>query len=246
MAPVFPIASVVVGVKDYTKETDVYMQTTYNSGQWKVAKRIDIIPGTTGLCAKYNQGVERSLKHSSDDDCWILFTHDDVELDSDINKVYRQLEFLGNKGADIVCVAGNRVIPSLDAGFWWQHLGQPHFKGSGAVMHANPEHPDSVFVTSYGPYPAEVKAFDGLWFAVKNRVFTKKKVRFDEDTFDGFHYYDADFGAAARVAGCKIWTSRIMVCHKSLGEGARSPEFSKYRALFTEKWSKKAREYYGV
>jgi len=246
VAPAFPLASVVVGVKDYTNKTYDYMEQTYNSDEWKDCNRVNIIPGTSGLCEKYNQGVEDSLKNNSKDDCWILFTHDDVELESTIGRVYHQLDFLGRKkGADIVCVAGNLVAPSLDCGFWWQHLGKPHFKGSGAVMHMNPNQEDSVFVTSYGPYPAEVKAFDGLWFAVKNSVFTKKKVRFDEETFDGFHYYEADFGASARAAGCKMWTSKVMVCHKSLGEGAKSPEFNKYRALFTKKWSKRAREYYG-
>jgi len=141
------------------------------------------------------------------------------------------------KGADIVTVAGSTVVPPVNPGYWWYGITTTKFRGAGAVIHKTPGEEELFHVESYGPFPQEIAAFDGLWFAVKMKALLDERLRFDAEVFDGYHYYDADFAATARSLGYKIWVTGIMISHNSIGKGMHDPVFLKYQQKFIDKWN---------
>ena len=61
-----------------------------------------------------------------------------------------------------------------------------------------------------------IQALDGFFMATKRQVVGK--VRFDEQTFDGFHLYDTDFTFAAHLAGYRVAVCKdILIAHRSGG-----------------------------
>lgn len=202
-----------------------------------------------GICAKYNYAIEKTLETLRDcEDIsgrWLVFSHDDVDLVSRKEELHRSLIAMYELGAEIVVAAGNCEVPQLMPGAWWFGLTSGKFKGSGAVIHQTPDSKGMQHIESYGPYPQQVAAFDGLWFAVSLKALRDKPtLRFDAEVFDGYHYYDADFSATARSLDCPIWSSGILVSHNKWGRGVDDPEFDRYQKLFAAKWQGKIADYY--
>lgn len=50
--------------------------------------------------------------------------------------------------------------------------------------------------------PAELATFDGVWFCIRRTCFDK--IRFDDTTFHGFHFYDVDTAIQLHRAGYRI------------------------------------------
>ena len=71
----------------------------------------------------------------------------------------------------------------------------------------------SVF--SWDKEDAEVVAVDGLFFAVRRSLF--HRIRFDDATFDGFHFYDLDLCMQIRKTHRLIVTWDLLVKHLSAG-----------------------------
>lgn len=239
------IAGVVVAVKDWSEEIEKCISSSYGN-------LVDVFlidnSEASGICAKYNQGIKRVLdlytrakKDWSLDNTWVVFSHDDIVLKSSNLNICQALQKIE---ADVACVAGTTQIPPLDPGYWWKGLTEPGFRGSGSVIHRTPNTDDMFHIESYGPYPQQVAAFDGLWFAVKIKALMEKdQLRFDE-LYPGYHYYDADFAATARSLDCKISTVDIQILHDKWGRGMEDPAFLEHQRLFINKWSKKKHLYY--
>lgn len=62
----------------------------------------------------------------------------------------------------------------------------------------------------------EVVAVDGLWFCIRKELFGS--IKFDSDTYDGWHAYDIDICMQIRkMRYIIVVTSKILIEHKSLG-----------------------------
>jgi len=261
------ITGVVVAVREWTEELEKKMHASYGLH----GSLIDVAQigndEASGICAKYNRGIEKIVGYQADirkhdggpnrcrgnwkeepwkdpmlDYSWVIFTHDDTIIKS--NDLNKSLNDAHSNGADIVCVAGTTKIPPLDPGYWWKGLTEAGFRGSGSVIHRTPKTEDMFHIESYGPYPQQVAAFDGLWFAVKTSVLMKDaKLRFDE-LYPGYHYYDVDFAATARSLDYQIWTADIQILHDKWGRGMEDPAFKEHQKIFIDKWSKKKHLYY--
>ena len=72
----------------------------------------------------------------------------------------------------------------------------------------------SVFSLDKGD--AEVVAVDGLFFAVRRTLF--ERIRFNETTFNAFHFYDLDICMQVRRTHRCIVTGDILVQHRSAGK----------------------------
>lgn len=243
------IAGVVVAVKDWSEETQKRISSSY--GNLVNVELIDNskVSSGAGICAKYNAAIEKIIgdrkadKNWCFDNSWVVFSHDDIVLKSSNQNICQALLKVADK-ADVACVAGTTQIPPLDPGYWWKGLTEPGFRGSGSVIHRTPDTDDMFHIESYGPYPQQVAAFDGLWFAVKLRTLIEKPdLRFDE-SYPGYHYYDADFATTARSLGCDIWTVDIQILHDKWGRGMEDPSFKEHQKIFVDKWSKKKHLYY--
>src|SRR6185369_12426173 len=62
----------------------------------------------------------------------------------------------------------------------------------------------------------DIAALDGVFIAARRSVL--EKIRWDEQTFDGWHCYDTDFTFTAHRAGFKLAVAcDIPIIHQSVG-----------------------------
>jgi hypothetical protein len=228
------INSVIVAVKEKSEKLETSFRAMYGT--------VPIIQidnkEAEGICSKYNLGIAQAPQT----DGWIIFAHDDAILRA--GNPAEELNKMEKIGADIVGVAGTCKIPHLSPGYWWSGITEAGFRGAGAVIHRTPGLEDVFHIESYGPYPQQVAALDGIWIAVKSTLLKKdKNLRF-EGSFPGYHYYDADFCATARSRGYKIWVANLLFLHNKWGKGVEDPSFKQHQKLFMDKWKSQMHLYY--
>ncbi len=153
------------------------------------------------LCEGYNRGVGRSGGEI------IVFAHDDIRI---VSPDFAAKLLTSLAECDLVGVAGTTLLRS--AGWVWS--GWPYL--AGQVGHTSPD--GRPVVTVFGLQDRLVRgaqALDGLFFAVRRAVF--ERVRFDESTFDGWHFYDIDFTYSAFRAGLRLSIrTDMLLCHDSV------------------------------
>jgi 2-polyprenyl-3-methyl-5-hydroxy-6-metoxy-1,4-benzoquinol methylase len=175
------------------------------------------------LCEGYNRGIKQSIGEI------LIFSHDDIEILTP-DFVTRLQNHLNN--FDIVGLAGtNRVMDGN-----WIRAGMPNIYG----MVGHP-HDGEYLVYCYDLCAAGhhgriatggIKMLDGLFFAARRSVM--RKIIFDEEIFDGFHCYDADFTYSAYLAGFSLGVCNdIAVIHAS--GGRFDGVFKMYNRRFIEK-----------
>jgi GT2 family glycosyltransferase len=78
-----------------------------------------------------------------------------------------------------------------------------------------------------------MQALDGFFFAARRDAALA--VGFDEEAFDGFHFYDLDFTYRAHAAGLKLAvTTEVCALHRSLGNFGE--EWRRYSQRFAQKF----------
>jgi GT2 family glycosyltransferase len=92
-------------------------------------------------------------------------------------------------------------------------------------------------MTYFGVYPHRVLLIDGVFMAIKRKVF--EQVRFDETCPAKFHFYDLDYSLSCHKAGFKIGVSDILITHASPGLREFTSEFNEGQKWFLEKWKGK-------
>jgi GT2 family glycosyltransferase len=183
--------------------------------------RIDNRDTKYGLCAAYNQGVARATGDI------LVFMHEDAFfMERGWDKV------LANKFVDasigLVGIAGTQYLFANPPG--WVAAGRPFIRGK--VVH---ETNDDFHLTAYSwdTTDSDVVAVDGLFFAVRRKLF--ETIKFDEATFDGFHFYDLDICMQVRTSYRLVVTPDILVKHQS--SGAFNEHWMKYAQRFIRKYS---------
>jgi hypothetical protein len=171
------------------------------------------------LAEGYNRAVQKSRGE------WLLFSHDDVEIvSSDLAPAILR----ATATLDVIGVVGTSKVLSG----YWPAAGHPFLHG----WLAQPSPDGQRFYVGVfgvdGPLTAGLQGLDGMFFVAKRAVV--ETVRFDEETFDGFHGYDLDFSFAAYLAGFSVGTSAdIAVIHAS--GGAFGDAWQRYANRFAEK-----------
>ncbi|MEA2711404.1 MAG: hypothetical protein QOF78_4005 [Phycisphaerales bacterium] len=158
------------------------------------------------LCEGYNRGVAHARPETTN----FIFCHDDIEI---LSPDFREKVYGHLRSYDVVGVAGTDRL----AGGLWSYAGPPHIFGQ--VAHYKPP-PLHCFDVDIFAAPArsvdKIQALDGLFFAARRAVVDK--IRFDEQTFDGWHGYDVDFTFAAYLAGFRLGVAcDIAIAHASIG-----------------------------
>lgn len=184
--------------------------------------RIDNRDNRRGICRAYNEGVGKS---SGD---ILAFLHEDAFF-MEKNWDAALLKKFADPMVGLVGVAGTQYLFAEHPG--WVAAGRPFLKGrvvhetgNGANFHLTVFSPD--------PGDAEVVAVDGLFFAVRRTLFGR--VAFDEETFDGFHFYDLDLCMQVRKTHRIIVTSDIIIKH--LSSGAFNAAWHVYGERFLRKY----------
>jgi GT2 family glycosyltransferase len=170
------------------------------------------------------EGFNRGIAQSRGDR--LIFCHDDIEILSD--DFAERLDGHLNQ-YDLVGIAGaNRVIRSE-----WVSAGPPHIFGQIAQLYSQ----GGFYVAIFG-VPARsvggICVMDGLFFAARRAVV--EKIKFDSQTFDGFHHYDLDFTFAAHLAGFRLAVATdLLLLHRSPGN--KDERWKHYARLFHQKYA---------
>lgn len=212
-----PIGDELVSIVICSNNRDKYDKVVahFHERLGRVPHEIVGIHDARSLCEGYNRGIARSCGGI------VVFCHDDIRIASPdfAAKLYASFA-----QCDLVGVAGTTLLRSaLWAGSGWPHLG-------GQVCHTIPG--GRPVVTLFGLHDRLVlgaQALDGLFFAVRRPVL--ERVRFDESTFDGWHFYDIDFTFSAFLAGFRLGIrTDMLMWHYSSGS-------------FDEHWMHYARQF---
>jgi len=172
------------------------------------------------LCEGYNRGAEKAAGDI------LIFCHDDIDL-AEADFADRLLAHL--QTVDLVGVAGTSKL--VDGN--WEHAGPPHLHGQ--IVHQRPGQTEWFYYVSglQRPLIDGVQALDGVFMACRRPVW--EQLRFDAETFDGFHLYDVDFSYRAFQAGFKTAVATdLLLVHHSLGN--YDPAWQRFNRRFLEKF----------
>jgi glycosyltransferase involved in cell wall biosynthesis len=168
--------------------------------------RIDNTSNTYGICGAYNQGVSQAKGDI------LVFVHEDVFFMEPGWGNIIESKFAANQRIGLVGVAGTQYLFADSPA--WIKAGQPYIRGR--VVHELDSGASYILsIFSWDKSDAEVVAVDGLFFAVRASLFPG--IRFDERTFDQFHFYDLDICMQVRKTHFCIVTWDILLKHLSGG-----------------------------
>lgn len=185
--------------------------------------RIDNRNTGKGICPAYNSGVERASG-----DCLVFMHEDAFFMEKGWGKALER-KFSDDPSLGLVGVAGTQYLCKDKMS--WTFAGRPFLRGR--VVHEL-DGGREFFMTAFSTdrTDANVVAVDGLFFAVRRTLFTA--VRFDEATFDRFHFYDLDLCMQVRRTHRLIATWDILIKHCSAGKPDET--WREYGRRFLEKY----------
>jgi len=168
--------------------------------------RIDNRSNNFGLCGAYNHGVAKSQGDI------LVFVHEDVYfMETGWGRVLAD-KFGNDATIGLIGVAGTQYLVADHPA--WLAAGRPFLRGR-VIHELNAEEQYYLSVFSWDKADTEVVAVDGLFFAIRTGLFNR--IRFDEATFNHFHFYDLDICMQVRKTHRLIVTWDILVKHQSAG-----------------------------
>jgi len=169
----------------------------------------------TSIHAAYNEALDHFAAIGELEALVLL--HEDVEL-TDRGFCDRVRAHLSDPEVAVLGAIGARGVRSLA---WWagEHVGfvrEPRGE-AGAPGSSGP-----------------VDAVDGLLLALS--PWAVRELRFDADTFDGFHGYDVDLCFSARAAGRAVLAADLGVVHHTKGGFGDRAAWDRCDARLRRKW----------
>ena len=144
-------------------------------------------------------------------------------------KVVEEL-FSARKDLGVVGVAGGHLMPDCPASWFTCHTVSYNICQHNNDNQYTPKRYSNFYMPKGG---IEVACVDGLWMCIRKELF--KTIRFDEDSFDGFHAYDIDICMQAIKAGFSVRiTDEVDIYHKS--PGTCDGNFLKAMDTWHKKW----------
>ena len=155
------------------------------------------------ICEAYNLGVMQSKYEI------LCFMHDDIFYHT-ANWGQNVIHHFNNRAIKAIGIAGTPYYPFMP-GAWW---------GSGVVyehiLQADENAEARLKSNAGGVMQKEVVCVDGCWMCIAKSAF--RDVSFDEQTFNGYHFYDADICMQLYRAGHQIYTvADVLISHASMG-----------------------------
>jgi GT2 family glycosyltransferase len=180
--------------------------------------------GTQGICSIYNKGIG-----ASKDDVLVFMHEDAFFLEKGWGKVLLE-KFSADESIGLVGVAGTQYL-CADIPFW-ARPGRPFVRGR--IVHEL-DNGERFFMTVFSrdKSDADVVAVDGVFFAIRRSLF--ERIRFDESTFDGFHFYDIDICMQVRETHRLVVTWDLFLKHRS--GGSFNDSWQEYARRFSKKWA---------
>jgi len=176
-----------------------------------------VIDDARSLCDGYNRGLARARGEIA------VFSHDDIELlCDDLGGILRRRlnTFAG------IGVAGTTRLAAMG----WAQSGIRHARG--VITRGSARGFDIQLFGATELVSVDIQALDGVWFATRRDV--AEQIKFDADTFDGWHGYDIDFTFRCHLAGFRLAvTLEVKLIHFSFGTLDRA--WLVYEQRFREK-----------
>lgn len=182
---------------------------------------------------KYNRGIKhfRENQNFQDDDI-LVFVHEDAQL---IDEYFTEkLEYIFQVRKDVGVVGFIGTQKFEDKGGWWLVNENDKDKLKGRIIQGYGNGKQSELFKEVGYYE-DIVSVDGFCFATTMKV--AEELGFDENTYDGWHFYDVDFCFSALQKGYKIAVVDILTFHES--EGPLTQDWFDSRIKFLNKWGKK-------
>ena len=177
---------------------------------------IDNIDNLYSIFSAYNEGVKRSKYEL------LCFMHDDIIFKTNDWGISVMNRFKSsNLGA--IGVAGSpyyAILPSA----WW----------SGGYICQSIYGEQELAYQSKQDNTLPVVVLDGVWFCVRKSLFSK--IRVDDTTYNGFHYYDMDISLQIQQNGYKLLNVYDISIQHSSGKLDRS--WLNNALLLQKKWEK--------
>lgn len=184
--------------------------------------RIDNRNNSYSLCSAYNAGIRKATGDI------VVFMHEDVFfMEGNWGKVLESK--FKNSETGLIGVAGTQYISANNPA--WVLCGRPFIRGH-VIHELNNGSVYNLTVFNHNRNDSRVVAVDGLFFAVRRSLF--EKIKFDDITFDGFHFYDLDICMQIGKTHNLIVTWDILVKH--LSGGSFDDSWKKYAARFLNKY----------
>lgn len=190
---------------------------------------IDNSDNRYNIFSAYNEGVARSKGDI------LCFMHEDLVFHSKKwgNNVIAHFD---NNEIGLIGVAGGTYLPKVPLITWWDSNCTGHIIQGMTIenhyyrllpIYKNSKERDEKKNAS------EVVAVDGMWFCIKKSMFDR--IRFDENTFHGFHCYDLDICMQVLGQNKKIEVVfDILIEHKSTG--CKDDKFYDNLLIWYKKW----------
>jgi hypothetical protein len=184
------------------------------------------------ILSAYNEGVRRSRYDI------ICFTHEDI-LYHTHNWGKKVMEHFTDIRTGMIGVVGGKTQPAVPSSWWHNHLA-----GTTAVnllMYDEQKGNEDPVLRHYHHQNStgnkeEVVIVDGLWFCIRRSLFDR--IAFDENTFKGFHMYDADISLQVREHAGNFVVFDVMIEHVWKNRQINRKYYEDL-LLFIDKWSKK-------
>ncbi|TFF33704.1 glycosyltransferase [Mucilaginibacter psychrotolerans] len=182
---------------------------------------------TKGICEVYNDSVAYARYEL------LCFVHEDIVISTqDWGKTLVRL--FKDPKLGLVGVAGSNyrpLTPSAWAGIGpktvYQNIIQAHkFKKADDALH---------YLNPKKEKLAKVACVDGVWLTTTKTIASA--IKFDQDTFKGFHVYDVDFSMSVAQSYTVAVTFEILIKH--LSEGRYDQAWMADNLKFSEKWHSK-------
>ncbi len=171
----------------------------------------------------YNQGVE-----SAKGDI-LVFIHDDIVFKTlDWGQIVTK--YLENKQVGIIGVVGGHILD--ETSFSWTSSGYY----SGQVIQVT-NGIQTLFNHNEANLGNQTVSLDGMFLAMRRQLFDKQILKWDSDTYSGFHFYDLDICLQAVLNGYQVQVVPILLEHHS--PGAFNQSFYDNCITFHEKWDSK-------
>lgn len=147
----------------------------------------------------------------------LVLLHEDVELqDGAFESTVRAA--LQDDGVAVLGAIGARNVRSLA---WWEGEGRGRcFETRGLIDFGGGHH--------------DVDCVDGLLLVLS--PWAVRNLRFDEETFHGFHGYDMDICFQARAAGRRVRVMEVSLFHHTKGGFGDVEAYNRADEAFRRKW----------
>lgn len=175
------------------------------------------------IFSAYNKGVQLSRFPL------LLFMHDDIEYRTD-NWGPKLIEHFKDEKIGAVGIAGTHYMAYTTGAWWSSGVGHLHLLQS---TKEDPEPKMQNYLPKNLSAGDEVLVLDGVWFCIRRKLFDA--IRFDENTFHGFHFYDVDTTLQVREQGYTLKCIRDILIHH-LSMGVLNKTWVDNAFLFHQKW----------